>query len=150
MELRALQTSLPQDLPGPAVAHCAVCREPPPSDPVSCPRCGSLYHSECWRYNAGCAIYGCLPAPIFHISRAIRRSATQVLDLVPISNRAWESAPATVLSIFDERPVPFSSFHWKVAQALVLAASYVAIGGVCIMVSTPLLLIAGLHYFPPY
>lgn len=27
---------------------------------VACPRCETLHHADCWQYNGGCAVFGCL------------------------------------------------------------------------------------------
>ena len=44
---------------------CAVCQSPVnDGEPaVSCPACSAVYHSDCWEYNTGCAVYGCSQAP---------------------------------------------------------------------------------------
>lgn len=44
-------------------AACPVCREPAGREPQRCPGCGVPHHPECWRYNGGCATYGCARAP---------------------------------------------------------------------------------------
>ncbi|GIW95102.1 MAG: hypothetical protein KatS3mg110_3143 [Pirellulaceae bacterium] len=48
-------------LPG-AGLTCPVClQEVPAVDPEHhvCPRCGTWHHEDCWKYNGGCAGYGC-------------------------------------------------------------------------------------------
>jgi hypothetical protein len=30
---------------------------------TTCPACGGTYHSECWEFNQGCAVYGCENVP---------------------------------------------------------------------------------------
>jgi len=40
--------------------HCPICgTDERPETLFPCPRCGVKYHSECWEYFGGCAIYGC-------------------------------------------------------------------------------------------
>ena len=41
------------EIPSP-VASCHVCGQ------VICRKCRTPHHRECWRYNRGCAVYGCL------------------------------------------------------------------------------------------
>lgn len=43
-------------------AKCPICACKIVEAPVTCDRCGVEYHADCWKYNEGCAIYGCLPA----------------------------------------------------------------------------------------
>lgn len=33
-------------------------------DCVSCQSCGSVHHRECWDENQGCALFGCIMAPV--------------------------------------------------------------------------------------
>ncbi len=40
-------------------AHCLVCRGLLEKDVVSCEKCATLTHQDCWNYNRGCATYGC-------------------------------------------------------------------------------------------
>ena len=42
-------------------AKCPICACEILESPVNCDRCGVDYHVDCWKYNEGCAIYGCLP-----------------------------------------------------------------------------------------
>jgi hypothetical protein len=30
---------------------------------VTCPDCNAAYHSDCWEFNKGCALYGCPQSP---------------------------------------------------------------------------------------
>ncbi len=39
---------------------CQVCGEPLVTGVVHCPRCATPHHADCWSYNGGCSIYGCL------------------------------------------------------------------------------------------
>jgi len=45
---------------------CAICRSPLDLDTTVtiCPGCGAAFHSDCWRENGGCAIYGCSNVPV--------------------------------------------------------------------------------------
>lgn len=40
-------------------ARCQVCGEALEGDLVACRDCETLHHRSCWRYNKGCAVYGC-------------------------------------------------------------------------------------------
>lgn len=44
---------------------CAICQAgiEQTADLTACPACGTPYHRECWEYNRGCGIYGCVEAP---------------------------------------------------------------------------------------
>ena len=39
--------------------RCLVCRHSLEEDVVSCSRCATLHHQDCWDYNRGCSTYGC-------------------------------------------------------------------------------------------
>ena len=41
--------------------ECAICQSSiyPAEDTHPCPKCGLVFHSECWHENYGCASYGC-------------------------------------------------------------------------------------------
>lgn len=46
--------------PAESDAHCQVCGIAIEAGAVTrCSRCGAPHHTDCWRYNGGCAIYGC-------------------------------------------------------------------------------------------
>jgi hypothetical protein len=43
-----------------AGAHCPVCATSlTGEDNISCPRCNTLHHKDCWDFNGTCAVYGC-------------------------------------------------------------------------------------------
>ena len=45
---------------------CAFCQSsilPADTHAFNCPICQTLYHSDCWQENKGCAVYGCPQAP---------------------------------------------------------------------------------------
>ena len=45
-------------------ARCPVCGGPmSPDDVHACGRCDTRHHSDCWKWNSGCAIYGCGDRP---------------------------------------------------------------------------------------
>jgi len=48
-----------------STALCAICQSTigPREPTVYCPDCKARYHSECWDYNRGCAVYGCSQVP---------------------------------------------------------------------------------------
>lgn len=39
--------------------HCQVCGESLTRNVVSCDRCATLHHQECWDYIRGCSTYAC-------------------------------------------------------------------------------------------
>jgi len=43
--------------------RCAVCASEARGALNACGACGTIYHADCWRYNGGCAVYGCTAAP---------------------------------------------------------------------------------------
>lgn len=43
--------------------RCAVCATEASGSLNACTVCGTTYHSDCWAYNGGCAVYGCKAAP---------------------------------------------------------------------------------------
>ncbi len=45
--------------------QCPICQAPilPGEPTVDCTDCHSVYHTECWEYNGGCAQYGCSQCP---------------------------------------------------------------------------------------
>lgn len=41
-------------------AHCPVCATSlSEEDTMSCPRCETIHHRDCWDFNGTCAVYGC-------------------------------------------------------------------------------------------
>src|SRR5687767_15453993 len=57
--------------------ECAICQSSiyPTEETHPCPKCGLVFHAECWQENYGCASYGCeqvnalapkldIPAPV--------------------------------------------------------------------------------------
>ncbi len=39
---------------------CTICGDALDKLPtIACTACGTMYHSDCWAYNQGCAVYGC-------------------------------------------------------------------------------------------
>ncbi len=43
---------------------CPYCRGPlQPSAAYPCPSCGTPHHTDCWRENRGCTVFGCQHAP---------------------------------------------------------------------------------------
>ena len=41
--------------------ECAICQSSiyPAEKTHPCPKCGLVFHAECWQENFGCASYGC-------------------------------------------------------------------------------------------
>jgi hypothetical protein len=41
--------------------ECAICQSSiyPTEETHPCPKCGLIFHAECWQENFGCASYGC-------------------------------------------------------------------------------------------
>ena len=65
--MRAIITSaVARHEPG---AHCAICGVGLSGIRRVCGRCETPYHTDCWTYNGGCAIYGCAPAKLRHSSK---------------------------------------------------------------------------------
>src|SRR5881628_1791839 len=56
-------TSAPTSPPRPALVlrECAICQSSiyPTEQTTACPKCGLVFHAECWQENMGCAAYGC-------------------------------------------------------------------------------------------
>lgn len=48
---------------GERAIRCAVCASEAIGSVVACEECAAVYHPDCWRYNGGCAVYGCSGAP---------------------------------------------------------------------------------------
>lgn len=42
---------------------CAVCAAEASGELTACAQCAAAYHSDCWAYNGGCAVYGCGAGP---------------------------------------------------------------------------------------
>ena len=60
---------------GERTVRCAVCATEAAGSLNACAACGATYHSDCWSYNGGCAVYGCAAAP--------RRPDAIPIDVVP-------------------------------------------------------------------
>src|SRR5437667_9930582 len=41
--------------------ECAICQSSiyTAEKTIACPKCGLIFHAECWQENMGCAAYGC-------------------------------------------------------------------------------------------
>lgn len=39
--------------------QCLVCRDALETDLITCPKCATPHHAQCWDYNRGCSTYGC-------------------------------------------------------------------------------------------
>jgi hypothetical protein len=46
-----------------AAGWCLVCGEGLRSEPVTCRRCHTPHHSECWDYAGGCVTFACVANP---------------------------------------------------------------------------------------
>jgi hypothetical protein len=46
-------------LEGPRKVRCGVCGEGLHSRKVTCAKCQTPHHRECWEYGGGCSVYGC-------------------------------------------------------------------------------------------
>ena len=53
--------SLPNMQTATVLRECGICQSPiQPADAITpCPKCGLVFHTECWQENLGCASYGC-------------------------------------------------------------------------------------------
>lgn len=111
---------------------CGVCGSQlgPPLE--LCPRCESPHHQDCWEYNGGCSVYGCVratpgaaaqavpaPAPAPVDARAAPSSADGDLlpapadgDLPPGASLLWERAAP------EPADVPMSIFRLLLAAGL--------------------------------
>ena len=47
--------------PSVVLRECAICQSSiyPTEETHPCPKCGLIFHAECWQENFGCASYGC-------------------------------------------------------------------------------------------
>ena len=45
----------------PNAARCPVCANEVKGQVLMCPRCQSVSHEDCWKYQGGCAIFACEP-----------------------------------------------------------------------------------------
>lgn len=43
--------------------RCPVCATDAPRNEAACPQCDAPHHVECYSYNRGCGIYGCVGSP---------------------------------------------------------------------------------------
>ena len=66
------------DLPAPPTTAsrptvCAICLSPISEEEGKndCPDCRAEYHTDCWRENGGCAVYGCSQVPAVEQRQAI-------------------------------------------------------------------------------
>lgn len=93
----------------PAVVTCPVCGDPLfDRSVVVCTRCDTPHHDECWRYNEGCATFGCSS----RISRAPRPSdafmtgddgadlSVEYRPMEPAKVLDWTVLSAGILAVF--------------------------------------------------
>ncbi|MEO6435730.1 MAG: hypothetical protein ABIP55_08200 [Tepidisphaeraceae bacterium] len=59
--MKSVPAPHPSDAPAPVLRECAICQTAvyPAEATTPCPKCGLVYHAECWQHNLGCASYGC-------------------------------------------------------------------------------------------
>ncbi len=69
-----------------AGTRCAICQTALKEDEpkTACPACGSVYHTDCWEENGGCAVYGCSRVPQVEQRRAVE---------IPVSYWGQENKP---------------------------------------------------------
>ena len=74
--------------------ECAICQSSifPAEETQPCPKCGLVFHAECWHENYGCASYGCDQVNVL-APRIDIPSAAAPLDLPPPSDEPGEPLP---------------------------------------------------------
>jgi len=89
---------------------------------VQCGRCQTLHHLECWRFNKGCAMYGC-------------------------GSRAWEEAPPTespiVRTDFERTPGQLAERHLAQTSPLFALVCFVGAGNLAATTSVLAALVPG-------
>lgn len=63
MDQDQVAAQLRKQAAGERSVRCAVCATETSGLLSACTVCGTAYHSDCWTYNGGCAVYGCKAAP---------------------------------------------------------------------------------------
>lgn len=61
-------------------AQCRICGEAFETEIVSCRRCKTPHHRECWEYNGGCSTYGCRET-VFLLPQAVRPLQLDAADV---------------------------------------------------------------------
>lgn len=113
-------------------AKCPICACEINETPITCNRCGVKYHVDCWSYNKGCAIYGCVPViappkPVTAIRGErestfwLRNAAVFAVALLPPSGVGIYLAPSWY--VFFKLP---SSFELLTLTVVVFLATFLA------------------------
>jgi hypothetical protein len=116
MPIQAAKTSPPPPAPvkptETVLRECAICQSSiyTAEKTTTCPKCGLVFHAECWQENMGCAAYGC----------------DQVNALAPKEeSKPVEALPQPIVAELE--PLPWS-FLLLGAAALTLLASALSYG----------------------
>ena len=61
MTTRTAKPSPSAKPPTSVLRECAICQSSiyTAEKTIACPKCGLIFHAECWQENMGCAAYGC-------------------------------------------------------------------------------------------
>jgi len=75
--------------------NCPYCLSPvgQDEDKVRCPRCGVIHHSDCWKANGSCSVYGCDGWAVWSsaISDKVAPQASDSVEITPVET-ATETA----------------------------------------------------------
>ena len=121
------ESSNPGQLPAAIVslvgAVCRVCGARLSAPVVTCPRCESPHHADCWDYNGGCSTYGCREQVPMVVPE--EPTAVTVVSSADLFLEAWDPrqnrslALVLILAFLRFTPPPYSGvLFW----ALVLYA----------------------------
>lgn len=75
---------------------CRVCASLLTGERVLCPRCETPHHADCWRYNGGCALFGCSPD---ETGAAVVVAKVLVVEDPPLPASLFESRPMRVTTM---------------------------------------------------
>jgi hypothetical protein len=83
----------PTPEPRTVLRECAICQSSiyPAEETHPCPKCGLVFHAECWQENYGCASYGC--DQVNALAPKIDIPAAQQVELPPPIDAPIEPLP---------------------------------------------------------
>ena len=75
--------------------ECAICQSSiyPSEETHPCPKCGLVFHAECWQENFGCASYGCDQVSVLAPTIDIPGAAAAHVELPPPVDAPVEPLP---------------------------------------------------------
>ena len=105
---------------------CPVCAYPVnDSDPVTCPRCDTPHHRDCWEYTGGCSMFGCDAdrwVPALRDDRAFRALKSRIDLWLYFYQASWGAFGIIAIMTAATLPLAVLSLSFLFLYSLLSAA----------------------------